>query len=177
MAFLYYFAYGSNMLSERLQRRVPSAQSHGCALLTGFGLRSNKVSHDGSSKYNMVMSKKENVYGVLFRMSAAELHLLDKAEGRGHGYERFEASVEQQHKSIPAFFYLAQPDFINDELSPYRWYVNFAYMGALEHQLPLSYQHTLKSWPSIGDRKVERRLHNEAIIEAALQKMQEKREP
>lgn len=44
------FAYGSNMLTDRLRERVPSARPVAVARLAGHSLRWHKVSIDGSGK-------------------------------------------------------------------------------------------------------------------------------
>ena len=49
-----YFAFGSNMLLERIKKRVPSARVLGNATLGGYALRFNKLSKDGSGKANIV---------------------------------------------------------------------------------------------------------------------------
>jgi gamma-glutamylcyclotransferase len=49
-----YFAFGSNMLLERIKKRVPSARALGIATLGGYALRFNKLSKDGSAKANIV---------------------------------------------------------------------------------------------------------------------------
>lgn len=51
-----YFAYGSNMLSERLCSRVPSARVSGRVLLEGWRFAFNKCSKDSSAKANLLES-------------------------------------------------------------------------------------------------------------------------
>lgn len=47
---IYYFAYGSNMLTERLIARTPSARPVGTSLLPGHRLTFHKRGRDGSGK-------------------------------------------------------------------------------------------------------------------------------
>ena len=51
-----YFAYGSNMLTERLKARVSSATPIGKANLSDHGLRFHKKSKDGSGKCDIIKS-------------------------------------------------------------------------------------------------------------------------
>jgi gamma-glutamylcyclotransferase len=91
-AFLY-FAYGSNMLTERLQKRCPSVRPLGNAMARGFSLTFSKRGNDGSGKAMLVKTgeKEEAVYGVLFGGSQSEQTNLDKAEGRRKGCYRDDA--------------------------------------------------------------------------------------
>ena len=104
---LYYFAYGSNMLHERLQRRVPSAVPMGIAILDGYRLVFHKKSVDGSAKCDLVLDDASKAYGVLFQMKEEELPFLDRAEGVGFGYERVERQLHYRTKEVCAFLYLA----------------------------------------------------------------------
>jgi gamma-glutamylcyclotransferase (GGCT)/AIG2-like uncharacterized protein YtfP len=108
-----YFAFGSNMLLERLKKRAPSARVLGTASLSGYALRFNKLGKDGSSKANIVPSEDPRavVYGVLYSLDDNELPRLDKADGVGNGYNvhyprvrRAEAEAEED-----AFAYVAAP--------------------------------------------------------------------
>jgi hypothetical protein len=78
MKYLKYFAYGSNMLTERLRRRVPSTKPIGPARLDGFELRFHKRGADGSAKCDVVAGGDGSVHGVLFKICAEERYLLDR---------------------------------------------------------------------------------------------------
>ena len=161
-----YFAYGSNMLSKRLQKRVPSANPIGKGVLEGFVLQTNKLSRDGSSKCNVMMKENKVVHGVLFSIDAGERALLDKAEGLGHGYEICEADILCAQRVIPAFFYIAQEEH-RGMAEPFEWYMNFARAGAHEHMLPLFYQQWLRDWKCQRDFDTQRREGNRDIIREA----------
>jgi len=85
-----YFAYGSNMLRERLSARCPSAKVLGHATASGYSLQFFKKSVDGSGKATLVQSAKDDVLvnGVLFEIVTGERVDLDAAEGLGQGYAR-----------------------------------------------------------------------------------------
>jgi gamma-glutamylcyclotransferase len=144
-----YFAFGSNMLLERLKKRAPSARVLGTASLSGYALRFNKLSKDGSSKANIVPSEdpREVVYGVLYNLDDNELPRLDKAEGVGNGYNvhylrvrRADAEAEED-----AFAYLAAPEAIREGLPPFQWYKDMVLEGATQNRLPQSYVLRIKA--------------------------------
>src|SRR5580700_1565214 len=87
-----YFAYGSNMLTERLHERCKSAKAIGVAVAFGHRLEFSKRSRDDSGKATIVRSNKseEHVFGVVFEVVISERAALDKAEGVGTGYERID---------------------------------------------------------------------------------------
>ncbi|MFB6099011.1 MAG: gamma-glutamylcyclotransferase family protein, partial [Salinibacter sp.] len=116
-----YFAYGSNMLTERLRARVPSAEPVATAKLPGRTLRFHKRSQDGSGKCTLVESPEasEAVYGVLFEFDLDDLPALDEAEHRGRGYERCRIHPQTEMETVEAFAYLAQPAYVDDALLPY----------------------------------------------------------
>ena len=79
-----YFAYGSNMATERLRARVPSARLMGSAVLAGHALRFHKPgSNDGSAKCDAACTgdAADTVFGALYSIDTTELVLLDKFEG------------------------------------------------------------------------------------------------
>ena len=138
-----YFAYGSNMLTERLQARVPSARPVGTATLPGHALRFRKQSTDGSAKCTVVSTSPSScsrwpspVVGVCFQMNDAHLPALDAAEGRGQGYTREKLDVDREGSCVPAFAYVAQDSHVNPDLHPYAWYKALVMAGARQHDLP-----------------------------------------
>ena len=83
-----YVAYGSNLLTERLTAmgRVPSAKFIEKLKITGWKLRFNKKSKDGSGKCNIVKgSETDYVWGAVYELNKNEKTKLDGAEGKGTG--------------------------------------------------------------------------------------------
>ena len=111
----------------------------------GYRVRFHKRSDDGSGKCNIIEtgSQEDRVYGVVFEISKEHLEKLDVAEGHGKGYV---------HKYIPlqnrpdenALAYVAEPKYIDDELSPYRWYHGLIIAGAGQRGLPVNYIEELR---------------------------------
>jgi hypothetical protein len=106
------FAYGSNMSTARLRKRMPSCKPLGIATLPGHALRFHKRSTDTSGKCNAFASGNNNkVIGVLFSFDLAErAKLLDEAEGVGSGYEHAVVTViNEKGRRQKVLTYLATP--------------------------------------------------------------------
>ena len=158
------FAYGSNMLSSRIQERCPSARALGVAELHGHELKWHKRSKDGSGKCDVVLSKDEKriVYGVLFEIAESEKRELDKAEGLGNGYEEKQAPVVFEGKSRAVTLYSATNT--DSSLKPYTWYKAFVVAGAKEHKLPSEYRRKLEAVEATQDPDSKRHERNTQLL-------------
>lgn len=145
-----YFAYGSNMLEERLQssNRVPGATFQTIGCVRGYKLRFHKKSIDSSAKCNIVRTDSvgDIVYGVVFEVPDHQLECLDRAEGVGHGYHRdYNIPVQlADGTKVPALAYIADSNAIDDNLIPYEWYRRLVIAGAEQHRLPEEYIEVLR---------------------------------
>lgn len=167
--FALYFAYGSNMLSRRLRvsERAPSAELVGTAQLRGYRIAFDKRGQDGSGKCHVqdCAALQTSVYGVLYRIDAQDWRTLDRAEGRGEGYERIEMSVEIAGRALSCMSYQATD--IQTGLKPFHWYKQLVLAGAEERGLPAEYMSALRAFESIEDADVERRRLHAAILQSA----------
>lgn len=161
-----YFAYGSNLLSGRINERVPSAVVHSKGHLRKYKLMFHKVSVDGSGKCDVFLTNDDNdvTYGIIFEIPEDEKVNLDKAEGLGYGYDEKIVSIfsEKDKIEIEAVTYFATN--INSELEPYHWYKNFVLEGAVENNLPEHHVEFIRNIQSIDDLDKERARLNEAIL-------------
>lgn len=164
-----YFAYGSNMLTERLRERVPSAEPVTTATLSGRSLRFHKRSQDGSGKCTLVeaAAPTSEVYGVLFEFETEDLSALDEAEHRGRGYERHRVQPQTGDQRVDAFAYVAQPAYIDEALRPYDWYQTIVLAGAHQHELPSPYRTRLRTTRSYPDPNEDRRQKYQSLLRAA----------
>src|SRR3989344_5491085 len=130
-----YFAYGSNMLTERLRARCPSAEIIGTANAHGYKICFEKKSKDGSGKATLIRPKNDSdiVHGVLFRINKSELPELDDAEGKDYRRED-EFSVISSDGKVYTTTYIAKKNEAG--LFPYNWYFALIVAGALQHKLP-----------------------------------------
>jgi gamma-glutamylcyclotransferase len=161
-----YFAYGSNMLRERLQKRVPGASVIGVASVSGRVLRFRKKSSDGSAKCDLLATECENdvAWGVLFEIPEGQIAALDDAEGLGKGYGKETVQVcAEGGVTVGSIAYLATPDAITPALQPYDWYHSLVAAGARQNNLPASYVEAIEATPSIADPMPRRKTRLEAL--------------
>lgn len=127
-----YFAYGSNMEAAQMASRVPEARSLGRARLAGYAFACNKIGRDGTAKANVEACTAEEVWGVVYEISATDLETLDRFEG---GYLRVAVEVD-----LPTGDRLASEVYVSDrtsaDLRPSRAYRDRMVRGAREHGLP-----------------------------------------
>lgn len=160
---MFYFSYGSNMSTKRLQSRVPSAQAICVATLPEHKLSWHKRSSDGSAKCDAEFTgdKQHAVIGVVFEILISEKATLDKCEGLGCGYEEKTISLlNETGNEISALTYYATD--IDQSLKAYHWYKEHVLRGAREHKLNNEYISTLEEAKSIHDDNTER--HERELI-------------
>ncbi|MES1923950.1 gamma-glutamylcyclotransferase family protein [Salinisphaera sp. T31B1] len=148
---MYYFAYGSNMLTARLAERVPAVRPAGPAWLTHHQLHFHLRGSDGSGKCNVLHTGQADdiVHGVLFELDAARLTRLHAAEGPPYAF--LELDVGTAEGPCRAAIYRGKPAYLDDTLVPYDWYCAFVVGGAREHGLPADYVETLAAVASHSD--------------------------
>ena len=167
MTFLY-FAYGSNMLPARLQRRCSSARFVGCGEAAGWDLEFSKVSNDESGKATMFSSDDALTPGALFEIADSDLDALDTVEGAGAGYDRddhFGVAIAGTNQPVMAKTYLASA--IDRRLKPYDWYLALVIAGASFHAFSEGYLTRLQGIDHLTDAQSDRRTRLDAL--AALQ--------
>ncbi|MEO1206655.1 MAG: gamma-glutamylcyclotransferase family protein [Pseudomonadota bacterium] len=141
-----YFAYGSNMMTTRLQARCTTARPIGVATLDGYNVGFNKQSSDGSGKAGLIEELGATTFGVAFTIDMSDLITLDRFEGTG--YARVSNLMIQMVRTqggsailpsapIDAVSYL--PRQITQGLKPYDWYLGLILAGCREHALPETY--------------------------------------
>jgi gamma-glutamylcyclotransferase len=158
-----YFAYGSNMLTERLRLRSPSARPVAVAVLAGHELRWHKVSRDQSGKCDIVQveAPQARVIGVVYEILTSEEAALDAAEGLGDGYARKLVVLETEGGQVLAQTYVAT----NTEPSavPFTWYKALVVAGAKQHGLPGEYISALEAAAAKVDTNAGRAARNFAL--------------
>ncbi|MBM5810909.1 MAG: gamma-glutamylcyclotransferase [Gammaproteobacteria bacterium] len=144
------FAYGSNMLSARLQERCPGATPLGVAALRGYDLAWHKRSRDGSGKCDVVAGTNDStVFGVVYELPCSQKASLDRAEGLGAGYNECTVTVMLNDAQADAVIYKATD--IDPTLRPYSWYRDLVVAGAQEHGLSADYVDCLRATQAIED--------------------------
>ncbi len=165
---MFYFAYGSNLLTTRLSARCPSVEPAGAAIATGYTLEFSKLSRlDGSGKATIRAGDGE-VEGVLFHLADDDIPRLDAAEGVGKGYARLDRFVVMQGgQTFAAFTYIA--DHHAPDLRPFDWYLALILAGMAEHDLSVERRSALAAIPRDRDPQLDRPGRKVAIkaLEAA----------
>jgi len=154
-----YFAYGSNMCTNRLHiRKVRSAAFVSIGKLPCHALRFHKRSQDDSGKCNAYKTgnKADEVTGVVFDIDPAEKRYLDEAEGLGQGYNQITAEVFVNGAPVKAYMYIADPRYIDNTLKPYTWYRDIVVAGARQHVLPEAYIKIVEDIRCLSDADKER---------------------
>ena len=160
----YYFAYGSNMLTERLKARCPGATAAGRAIADGAVIEFSKRSKDGSGKATLRQEVRGQTAGVLFEIPTAELGALDSHEGVGKGYQRCDAFRVRRidgDEIVLAVTYLATST--DSSLKPYDWYLALVIAGAHQHGHGDDYLRALRREPHLPDPNGSRKTRGEAI--------------
>ena len=124
-----YFAYGSNLSQQRLQRRVGPVATIGRALLADHRHAFSKPGLDGTGKGNVAPAVGWFVHGAAYLVSDAQLDVLDVFEG---GYRRAGVSVRIEaalHEAV-TFIALAPRE---DAPAPSRVYLHHYRIGFAEH--------------------------------------------
>ena len=162
----YYFAYGSNMLTKRLQKRCPSAVKVACAYADNTIIEFSKLSRDCSGKATLRCQDGYRVPGVLFEIKISERKKLDRCEGAGNsgGYIRcdsFPVHLTENNDVFYAATYLATCPKLG--LKPYDWYLALIIAGAKEHELDEHHRQTLQRVPYLPDPDLSRNERRKAI--------------
>ncbi|KAB5532783.1 hypothetical protein PHYPO_G00124200 [Pangasianodon hypophthalmus] len=143
-----YFAYGSNMLKERLQLKNPSATVQCVAKLQDyklvFGNHKGVVSkHWRGGVASIEPSGRDSVWGVVWRINTAHLTNLDRQEGVRSGvYSPASVKVSCQGHTFTCRTYIMNSRV---QAPPSPHYLKVIMMGAEQNGLPKAYQDKLNS--------------------------------
>ncbi|RVE62235.1 hypothetical protein OJAV_G00155050 [Oryzias javanicus] len=143
-----YFAYGSNLLKERLRLKNPSATVLCVARLKDYklvfgnhkGLTSDRW-HGGVA--TIERSPGDEVWGVVWRMSTSDLESLDNQENVMLGaYSPVELSVKTKGEELSCRTYIMNSCVY---APPSPQYLQVIMMGAQQNGLPKEYQDKLRA--------------------------------
>ena len=159
-----YFAYGSNMCTARLARRVPSVRPLGAATLAGHRLAWHLIGADDSGKCNIVATEAPGaiVHGVAFELDADRLEALHAAEGPA--YDFLELPIEHAGDTLTAAVYRGRAEWLDDTRVPFDWYRDFVLDGARAHGLPAAWIERLNAVATQVDADSQRARANREIL-------------
>ncbi len=163
-----YFAYGSNLLAERLAARCPSAKPIGLATVTGWRLTFQSKSFDGSGKATLVRGGDTDVvHGRLYEIAVGERDRLDKAEGADRDppvyvrHDDFTVTGADGATVAGVAVYLAREE--TPALAPWDWYRALIVAGGMQAGLPAGDVAALAVTPALPDPLPNRRSRREAL--------------
>ncbi|XP_068590655.1 gamma-glutamylcyclotransferase isoform X1 [Cebidichthys violaceus] len=143
-----YFAYGSNLLKERLQLKNPSAKVHCVASLKDYRLVFGNYKGLASDRWHggvatIEHSPGDEVWGVVWRMSMSDLESLDGQENVTLGaYTPMELSVKTKEQELICRTYIMNSCVY---APPSPQYLKVIMMGAEQNGLPKDYQEKLRT--------------------------------
>ena len=141
---MYYFAYGSNMDKSRMEERSCVFKTATSAVLKEYKLVFNKRSFKDPTMGFGNIEKNENsiVEGILYELDDSMIHILDKYEGYPKHYNRVKLTVNTSTKIIEADVYIANTEWISENLTPSAEYLSHFLAG--EKYLSSKYFEDLK---------------------------------
>ncbi|XP_035602154.1 gamma-glutamylcyclotransferase [Oncorhynchus keta] len=169
-----YFAYGSNLLKERLQLKNPSASIHCVARLQDYKLIFGNYKGLASDRWHGGVATIENspadeVWGVVWRMNVADLESLDSQENvRLGAYSPVEVNVKTRGQELNCRTYIMNSCIY---APPSPQYLKVILMGAEQNGLPKNYQEKLRS---IETNKYEGPLPVMAELERIMKRAKER---
>lgn len=136
-----YFAYGSNLLKERIHINNPSAKMISVGKVEGYRLDFNHFSKRWKgAAATIVEDPSSYVYGVLWELANEDMPHLDKQEGVHQNiYRVMDVEVEtDKGNHVPARSYqVIRP--LEDDRRPSYVYLDVIIRGAKENGLPEDY--------------------------------------
>jgi gamma-glutamylcyclotransferase len=163
-----YFAYGSNLLPERLLRRIPAARLLTTASLPGHQLCFHKRGGDESGKCDAMFTGRPSdcVLGAIYDISIADREVLDRVEGPG--YRTVETAVQTPGGIVQAYLYQAETAWIDGGLLPFDWYHQLVLHGARFHGFHNAYVEGIAGVSVQADPDALRRNSNLDILSGFL---------
>ncbi|KAJ8005395.1 hypothetical protein DPEC_G00146180 [Dallia pectoralis] len=143
-----YFAYGSNLLKERVQMKNPSATIHCVARLKAYTLVFGNYNGLASDRWHggvatIEDSPDDEVWGVVWRMNWSDLESLDNQENvRLGAYRPVEVNVKTMDQELNCRTYIMNSCIY---APPSPQYLQVIVMGAEQNSLPRDYQEKLRA--------------------------------
>lgn len=145
-----YFAYGSNMDSQRMKDRGINFSKKEPAILKDYKLCFNKqASRNPNEGYaNLIPKEGTATEGILYEINDEDIEKLDKYEGYPNHYDKKTIKVKLKNgNEVDALVYLAQSDKTKNGLKPCKEYLNHLKQG--EDLLSEKYSNLLESFDTL----------------------------
>lgn len=139
------FAYGSNMLLERIKVRAPDAVRVDIGHISGMDFEYNKIGRrkngTHSGKANMETCEGGVVWGVIYSMPDDQFETINVLE---KGYSPMDVLIQSEaNGKIHCKTFVAEDVNTDESLRPYHWYKDLVLAGAAQNGLPVDYIHQI----------------------------------
>lgn len=122
---IFYFAYGSNMDSERMTRRGIEVKNSYHVILHGWRLVFNKASASKKQAFANIEPGSGVVEGIVYEITEKDIELLDSFEGYLTHYIRITLEVPVDNELKRVVVYIAREEMITTNLLPSKKYLDF----------------------------------------------------
>ncbi len=123
---MYYFAYGNNMNPDIIKKQGVEFLDRKKGVIRGYRIIFNKKAKDNEYSYANIEQTGNNediVEGILYEFDSCEMREIDRHEGFPTQYNKYKIKVETQEGNINAYVYIAQPEWIDNNLKPPKFYI------------------------------------------------------
>jgi gamma-glutamylcyclotransferase (GGCT)/AIG2-like uncharacterized protein YtfP len=114
---IYYFAYGSNMSEKRMINRGLTPLSKQIGILENYKFIINKKSYKNPELgfANVMLSEKDNVEGIVYKVLESDIKKLDKFEGFPKHYTKELLTIRLfGGELVQAIVYIANPNWVSE---------------------------------------------------------------
>jgi hypothetical protein len=162
-----YFAFGSNLLTQRLKRRCPSAEVVARAIAPGYRVAFEKLSEDTSGKATLVRcADADSAAGVVYELTREDTGALDAFEGPGYRrLDDFSVHCLDTGMALSACTYIARQHVA--DLKPYDWYLALVLAGLAEHDIGHEFARQLQITDFDTDTQCSRQSRQNALRDLA----------
>jgi gamma-glutamylcyclotransferase (GGCT)/AIG2-like uncharacterized protein YtfP len=140
-----YFAYGSNMLLDRLEERVRKVIKIGNYILQDWQLTFD-AGYFLNTYANIKPAIGAKVEGVLYQLNEHQIGFLDQYEGYPRNYQKVYKIINLSGIIEPViiFAYVSDNIILNNPRKPDLSYINIILAGCLENKLKETYEKVLE---------------------------------
>ncbi|MGM0641556.1 MAG: gamma-glutamylcyclotransferase family protein [Thermotogota bacterium] len=124
---MYYFAYGNNMNPDMIKEQGVEYFDRRKGIIRGYRIIFNKKAKDEEYSFANIEqtgNDEDIIEGILYELDNCEMKEIDRKEGFPTQYNKYRINVETDDGTVQAFVYIAQPEWINNNLKPPKFYIN-----------------------------------------------------
>lgn len=123
---MYYFAYGNNMNPDIFKEQDVEFFTRKKGIIRGYRIIFNKKAKDENYSFANIEQTgngEDVIEGILYELDDGEMKEIDKKEGFPTQYNKYRIDVETDGGVVQAIVYIAQPEWIDNNLKPPKFYI------------------------------------------------------